>query len=383
MSDNLILDTIESYDPSSFLYDIDRGRKGLNEGFNNGLGRANEFLHGFQPATGYLFAAESGVGKTTMADYAHILCPHYDAIKRDKKIHNEYFSWEISKRNKKLRFASALMNAQYDVRLPTSYLLSKGKFRCSDEHWELAKRIAPQVDDIFSTIKMHEVPMNSRQVIRVLTELAKKYGRFITRQVQTEHGDIEEQIIGYTATNPELLVHAMFDHISLADIDPGSTLKQTIDNISKACVWFRNICGFSYTIIQQFGSDMQSTDRRKLDKNEIAPMRTDLGDSKYTYRDCNVAWGLVAPIMFGFNEFKGYDVGRLKNSYIHAFLMKNRDGFTGAYPLFMDSIAHTFQVLPRPDLDLNGIIDKIYLQADRLSMEKDKTDFTDQKPKLI
>lgn len=381
-TDETLINSIEEYSPDSFLWDIHRGRQGFNQGLNNGLGRANEFLHGFQQATYYLMGAESGVGKTTFADYSQILCPHYDAIKRGIDKQDIYFSWEISKRKKKLRFATTLMTQAYKVRLPYSYILSKGKFRCSDEHWELCKRIEPEVEKIFSRIQMIESPMNSRQVIKALKDFVLKYGKFIVVQMQDEHGDAYERIVGYTPNDPNRVLHAQFDHLSLADNDPGATLKQTMDNISKAIVWFRNICGISGTVIQQFGSDMQSTDRRKLDKTEIAPMRSDFGDSKYTYRDADVVWGLISPDMFGFMDYREYDISRLRTAYIHAFLMKNRDGFNGAYPLFMDPIAHTFEPMPKPALDLAGKLDSFYDRADMLRAELDKTDFSDQKPKF-
>lgn len=226
-------------------------------------------------------------------------------------------------------------------------------------------------------------PCNSRKFIQILTKLAKANGRFQTITTMDESGDKSEIITGYTPNDPDAIFEITIDHISYADEDPGYSLKQTMDKISKACVWFRNICGFSYTIIQQFGSDMQSTDRRKLDKNQIAPMRMDFADSKYTYRDADIVWGLVSPYQFGFPEYKGYDISRLKSSFIQSFLLKNRDS-TGSvnYSLFMDPIAHTFEVLPRADLDLMGALDRVYEKAEQMTAERDKTDFTDQKPKV-
>ena len=383
MSDNVIEQAIESYDSDSFIYDINRGIEGLSSGLNNGLGRADEFIHGLQRGTSYLIGAESGIGKSSFANIAHVINPYFDAKAKGIKVHTEYFSWEISKKANKIRFASSLMNKRFGVRLPTSYLLSKGRLKCSQEHLALAKAVAPDIEEMFSTITMHETPMNSKQIIKVLTDLAKRYGRFITREQINEHGDTYEVITGYVPNDPNMYIQVVIDHISLADLDPGLTLKQTMDNISKASVWFRNMCNFIITIIQQFGSDMQSTDRRKLDKTEISPMRSDFADSKYTYRDANIVWGLVSPKMFGFTEYKGYDIGMLGNSYIHAFLMKNRDGFTGAYPMFFDPIAYDLRVLPRPETDLMGEMAQIEELARTLNIDKNKQDFTDQKPRLI
>lgn len=218
----------------------------------------------------------------------------------------------------------------------------------------------------------------------MLHKLAKQHGKFTTMTVIDEHGDKSEVITGYIPANPDTVIEVIIDHLSLAEEDPGYSLKQTMDKISKALVWFRNICNFCYTLIQQFGSDMQSTDRRKFDKNAITPMRMDFSDSKYSFRDVDIVWGLISPFGMGFPEFKGYDSSRLRTSYIQAFLMKNRDA-PGVfnYPLFMDPIAHTFEVLPKVETDLNDDLGRIYAKADLMMRELDKTDFTDQKPTLI
>lgn len=379
MSDESILNDIEQFDRESFLYDMARGRHGLNQGLDNGLGRANEFLYGVQQGTGYLFGADSGVGKTTFCDETCVLTPFFDAKVQGKKIKFLYFSWELDKKRKKLRFASRLMCRMYGLRLPTAYLLGKGKFRCSDEHWNLAVSIEPVVEEIFGSMEMVDEPCNSRTVKRIMKEFAKKYGTFQSTQMQGEDGEVHEIITGYTPADPELQIMCIFDHISLADADVGMTLKQSIDEISKSCVYFRNRCGWSYAIIQQFSSEMQTTDRRKLDKGNVIPMRNDFGDSKYTYRDADVVWGFICPKKFGFDEFKGYDVSKLRSSYIHGFLMKNRDGPDGvSYPFFLDPVAHSIEVLPNPAFDLADRLPTFYDKSDILHSELDKVDFSDQ-----
>jgi hypothetical protein len=239
--------------------------------------------------------------------------------------------------------------------------------------------LEPVIEEIFDSIEMVDEPCNSRTVKRIMKEYAKKYGTFHTTTMQDEHGETHEVITGYTPHDPELQIMVVIDHISLADTDVGMTLKQTIDEISKSQVYFRNRCGWSYAIIQQFSSEMQTTDRRKLDKGNIIPMRNDFGDSKYTFRDADVVWGFICPAKFGFTEFKGYDVGRLKSSYIQGFLMKNRDGPDGhSYPFFLDPVAHSIEVLPNPAYDLMDRLPDFYDKADLIRSELDKKDFSDQ-----
>lgn len=384
MTSEQVEQAIEQYDRDSILYEVARGMAGKNVGLNNGLGRADDFVHGIQQATGYLYGGESGTAKTTLTDYAHVLCPWFDAKQKKIDFKMVYFSWELAKVRKKVRFASALINTRYGLRLPVSYILSRGRNRISSEHWEIVQNIHPEIEEIFGDIEMHNEPCNSRRLVQILTVFAKKHGTFRTVTAVNEHGDKEEVIVGYTKNDPDAVYEVIIDHISYADEDPGYNLKVTIDRISKALVWFRNICGISYVIIQQFSSEMQSTDRRKLDKKDIAPMRIDFADSKYTYRDADIVWGLVCPAQFGLNEFKGYDSSRMRSLYIHAFLMKNRDG-AGAvnYPLFMDPIGHTFEVLPKVDYDPQGRLPILYAKADYIISEREKTDFTDQIPKQI
>lgn len=381
MTEESILKDLEKVTSDSFLHDVARGIRGINQGLDNGLGRAGEFLYGLQPSTNTLIGADSGVGKTTFADEHYVIQPWLSSkqVGAKKKIKYIYFSWEISKQRKKLRYATRFMNSTFGVRLPVAYILGKGKYRCSQEHWELCKVIEPQVEEIFSDIEMIDEPCNSRTAMRILTKVAEQYGAFIKRTTVDKDGEHHEEVTGYIPHDPDLLIEVIFDHLSLADADSGMSLKQTMDQLSKQGVYFRNRCGWSFCFIQQFNNNLQSTDRRKLDKSNIVPVRGDFGDSTYTFRDADVVWGLVSPGQFSFTEFQTYDVPQLGPSYTHGFLMKNRDGPPNmSYPFFMDAVAHHFEVLPNLKFDLNGRINDFYELAIQFRDELDKTDFSDQ-----
>jgi len=383
MTEESILADLEKVTSDSFLHDVARGIRGINQGFDNGLGRAGEFLYGLQPSTYYLIGADSGVGKTTWADEHQVIQPWLSSklSTSTRKIKYVYFSWEISKPRKKLRFATRFMAAQWGVRLPVAYILGKGKYRCSASHWELCKAIEPQVEEIFNDIEMIDEPCNSRTVLRLLTKVAETYGTFTKRTTIGADGEQHEEITGYIPHDPNLVIEVIFDHLGLADADSGMSLKQTMDRISQQGVYFRNRCGWSFTFIQQFNNNLQSTERRKLDKSNIIPVRGDFGDSTYTFRDADVVWGLVSPAQFSFQEFQGYNVEKLGPSYIHGFLMKNRDGPPNmSYPFFMDAVAHHFEVLPSLKFDLNGRINDYFELAKQFRDELDKTDFSDQVP---
>jgi replicative DNA helicase len=361
MTEEALLADLEKVTSDSILHDIARGIRGLNQGYDNQMGRAGEFLYGLQPATKYLIGADSGVGKSKFVNEFYVDRPWEYAYTTGKKIKIVNFSWEISENRQKLNLLTRLLNRTYGVRLPISYILSKGKYRCSQEHWQLCTTVEPQVELMFNDIITYDEPCHSKAYRRKLTKLAEQFGRFITNTVIDSEGNQHEEIIDYVASDPELLIVVVIDHLSLADQYPGMSLKQTMDDISKTGVYFRNRCKWTIVEIQQFNNDLQSTDRRKLDKSNIVPVRGDFGDSTYTFRDADVVWGLVSPAQFSFQEFRGYDVSKLGPSYIHAFLMKNRDGPPGmSYPFFMDAMVHNFHILPNLKFDLNGDINRRY-----------------------
>lgn len=381
MTEEALLADLEKVTSDSILHDIARGIRGLNQGYDNGMGRAGEFLYGLQPATKYLIGADSGVGKTTFGDEFYMARPWEYAKANQKKLKIIYFSWEIDKKRKKLRMLSRSLNRFYGIRLPVAYILSKGKHRCSQEHWQLCTELEPQVELMFEDITMFDEPLNSKSYRKKLVKIAEQYGRFLTQTVVGADGENHEEIVGYVQSDPDLMIEVIVDHLSLADQYPGMSLKQTMDDISKIGVYFRNRCKWSIVEIQQFNNDLQSTDRRKLDKNNIVPVRGDFGDSTYTYRDADVVWGLVSPAQFSFQEFRGYDVSRLGPSYIHAFLMKNRDGPPGmSYPFFMDAMVHDFHILPNLRFDLNGEINQFFDRADQIRLELDRIDFSEERP---
>ena len=346
----------------SFIKDVDRGRLGKNDGLSNGLGSINRYIYNTQRARYYLLGGESGTGKTTLADSMFLFSPYFqmkeaqlEGINLD--INWNYYSFEQGIQAKRTSWASKLMYRKYQIRLPGAYLLGKGQNRISDEHYEYCKVIDKELEELFDTINMVDEPIGPNKFATELYKYAAKHGKFIKKPVYDDKGEQKVdkagkkvyEVTGWVPNNPDAYHIFIMDHIAYAKLELA-TLKQNIDAISRWCVYFRERCGFTFAIIQQFNTELASIERQKFKKNAIAPQRVDFGDSRYTYQDADVVFGMLNPYAYDMTDFHNYDVRRLEGYGIWSFLMKNRhDGPAGRVStLFMDPIAGSFTELPNP-----------------------------------
>lgn len=347
--EQLALD-IQRYGRDSFLAEVARGRMGHNEGLPNGLKKINGHIHNTQRSRYYLIGADSNVGKSTFMDYAFVLTPYEWAKQAGVKVNWLYFSFEIAKSAKRSGWASKIINNRYNLRLPVAYILSRGKFRVSDEHWQLCVAINDELEELMGAMNMVDEPITPSAFRKALKYYAEQKGKFVYETYQDSDGVEKERICDWIPHDPTEHHIIAMDHIAYADMERGFTKKQNMDTISQTCVYFRNRCNFTFAIIQQFNTELSSIERQKFKKGAIAPQRVDFGDSTYTYRDADVVLGLLKPALFDFNEFMGYDVTQLRENLVFLYLMKNRhDGMANVVcPLFMDPVLGTFKDLPSP-----------------------------------
>lgn len=369
---------------SDFLKRVDAGRLGLNEGLPNGLKTLNRYIYGTQKSRYYLLGGESGTGKTTLADFMFLFEPYrYLKLTPNVKVRWKYYSFEQGRRAKEDSWASKILYDSYQKRLPVSYILSKGSNRVSEEDYQLCMKVAGQIDGMFEYIDMVDVAITPSQFKNDMFRYGSEHGTWHTRPLLDSSGNprinpkTEKKIMevyGWTPKDPEENHIIIMDHIAYAALE-FATLKQNIDTISRSIVFFREITTWTFVVIQQFNTDLASIERQKFKKNAIAPQRVDFGDSKYTYQDADVVFGMLNPYAYDIMEFQDYKIDRLRGYAIWAFLMKNRhDGPANrAVPLFMDPVAGTFTELPEPTsaafVDMGGedAVEPFYDKADEFN----------------
>jgi len=375
IEDPVVLNRIEKYvdweklPKQHFISAVETGRQGLNIGMDNGMPALSKYIYGTHKARYYLLGSDSGVGKTTLADFMFILRAWAWCKARGLKLHAYYYSFEISKMEKSARWVSFFIKVLYGRDIPSDYLMGRIEgLIVSDEDMKLIRHAYACVEDIMENIVFVEDPVNPTKMFHDLVEL--HYAKVGTiHRGPSKDPKKKGPIIGYTphAGTERDITLVMCDHLALARNEQGMDTKQTIDLWSKYTVALRNLFGTSAAYIQQFNTELTSVFRtQRKGEGPMAPQRIDFGDSRYTFRDADVVLGLLKPYDFDVNTFHDYDIKQLMGYFIGLYLMKNRYGPTHRMlPIFLNPIAGIPQDLPlTPKVDI--LMDPFYKQARQL-----------------
>ena len=182
------------------------------------------------------------------------------------------------------------------------------------------------------------------------------------------------RILSYTPNDPDMYTMLVIDHLALLNSEMGLNLKGTIDKMSRYAVILRNMFQCTCVFIQQFSTDMLQVKKDKMQQLDstkkegaITPNRLDFGDSKTSFRDCDIALGIVKPSHFGLESYSSIStvrvsLGGLGDFMVVMTIMKNRYGMSNRYlPLYFNPIAGVVE-----DITF-GTLDSFYDKAVQLN----------------
>lgn len=344
---------------NSFIHQVQAGRLGKNIGLRNGLNYINNFIYGTQKARYYLIGADSGVGKTTLADFMFILQAYKSAKAQGRKFKCFYCSFEIGKADKIARWASYYVYQLYKIRLPSDYILGRieGLLLSSVDYGRVIEAYK-LIEEMMEDIIFIDMMMTPSTIFNSIVE--EHFAKRGTVLKDTATG----QVTGYIADDPNYMTMLAADHLALTDSEGIDNTKTTMDKLSKYAVILRNLFHCTIVFIQQFSTDMLMANRtmhtKKTGIAAIAPSRLDFGDSKATFRDADVILGGICPGR-DMSECMGFDLtpSKLGTYMILVFVMKNRYGKANkVIPLFMDPITGIFADMPLYYQDDNSWYDE-------------------------
>lgn len=339
---------------NSALYHIGQSLAGDLTVLDIKMKRLSTYIHGLMNDRIFLIGADSGVGKTTLADWM-IISAILDAIKRGIPIKVRYYSWEISRAMKEAKLLSMFIYIMYGERFASDYLLGRmPEYLPSEKHLGYVMAAYKKIQIVMKHIEFIEPGYTASEIDEQIIHFVGQRG--------TIHRDGKGKIIGYDKDNPKSIEFVVYDHIALGDQETGEKTKDAIDSKSQNAVKHRNLFGLSSIFIQQFSTDLMSMNRGKMKSSDaLVPQRLDFGDSKYTYRDADVVLGLIQPASFDVTEYFGYNIEQLGRYFIANHIMKNRYGDAGRMcPTFMDYIPGIPMDLPVPigpeDVDIDDFL---------------------------
>lgn len=342
----------------SVLNALDNTYQAIREGFKGNkpfvttnLAKLDQYIYGIKQGTTYLVGGDTGTGKSSFCRGTFIHNPYEqylkinDASKMDITLVD--FSLEISK---ELNMATGLSRKIFldtGKVLPVGKLLSWGPERMAPEELQIVENYKDYFTQFSKKLLVIDDDITPTMFHDALMDIAKAVGKF-------KHEDRWISACGeYTLNNPNMYVIIVFDTLNLAELEERyKNIKAVIDRISRTAIKFRNKCNFIFVPVQQFNSDIASTDRARF--GITAPSLKDFMDSTGPTKDSTVAVGLYSPARY-FKEdqplFKRYDISKLKNWFISLHIMKNRYGASMKYvPCKFDGAVGVFTQLPEPEL---------------------------------
>jgi len=339
-----------------FLSQLRRGMLGQNIGLDTSLANIDKYTYGIHKARYYLLGGESGAGKTTLGDFMFVLKAWESAKKQKRRIKIFYCSFEIGKTEKLYRWCSYFIFVKYGIRLPSDYLQGRitGKL-VAEEHVKIILEAYSVVTEMMKDVVILEHVTHPTNIFESIIEnhFAKEG---IVERTPVPEADKKKGkkgfVRGYKENDPNLITILMIDHLALTGSELHLHTKDIMDKMSKYAIVLRNVFFCTVGFYQQFSPDMMSTYRGLIGKKTeatVTPQRIDFGDSKATYRDADVVYGVVKP-QSDLSKFLGYDLSRLEGlgeSFVANYIMKNRYGPAArTIPLFMDGSTGYMYDLP-------------------------------------
>jgi len=230
---------------------IEAGLSGDYEGLDNGLERINKYIFKTQKACYYLLGGLSGSAKTTFLDFV-ILNAIQDAEAKGISINVIYYSWEIDETTKKANWLSILIYKKYNIVIAPEKIKGYGEFRLNEDEKKLIFSELDELERIFKKINWIWESQNPTGMYKYWWDFMGKKGKYIKEPYTDEHDKKQERIVSFELNDPKEYNIVAGDHLALAKIERGFTLKQNIDKLSEFSVIARNLFKMTFIWLQQF-----------------------------------------------------------------------------------------------------------------------------------
>lgn len=302
---------------SSILGRIDRGREGGNKGLPMGFNRLVEYIPGIQQGTYFLVGGETSSGKSSFVDNCFVFNP-YDYVMSGEtniKLKIIYYSFEIEKTIKLTKALCRKIYLDTGLLLDVNYILSRGRNRVSDEHYNIVTSYKNYFEPMEDVIDIRDAGTNPTGVWSDVMKHANQHGKWVSTSEHTND---------YIPNDPNLYTIIIVDHAGLTKLERGFTKKENIDKLSEYFITLRNKCNFIPVLISQFNRAVSSTERFRL--NMVTPQLSDFKDSSNPAEDANIVLSLFSPHRYEIKTYRDYNISLLKDRFRSVNILKNRDG---------------------------------------------------------
>lgn len=331
--------------------------------------RLAEKYPGWVKGTYTIITAGTGIGKTKTAKFFAVTSV-YDFIKKNPKVKAKvfYFALEEGKDMFWLSMISNILYTRYNLMFSPMELLSLGSFTLSDDVINKINSVQDEVNDMEKYIDVTDHIRNPFGIYKYVRDwfYSSKIGYF--EKIKIDEKEIDGKFVYY---DKDYYVFCITDHISLLTPDTNGQYSQQ-KNLHEAMGYFsQEYCLNHFTKrldmvtvnIQQQAADKEKQEFYRGDtiESKIEPSLDGLADNKLTSRDADLVLGVFAPTRYGLEQYRGYDINKLKDKYRCLKFLKDRHyGLANAYcHFYLNGKTNIFKELPPAQEMTNEIYEDI------------------------
>ena len=314
------------------IYNIDRGREGLNEGLYMGFPKLLSIVPGVQMGTVYDICGGTGIGKTAFSLSSFVFNPYDDYLQKrasgiDIQLQIEIWSMEMSAAILITKAVARKIFKEHHILTDINYILSRGKNRISQEMYDLVLSTRKYFEEMENIVHIHTAS-NPTGIHKTIKSHMLQNGKEIYEPLEImEHGQpkIIQSFTRYIPNHPNRYYIALQDHVALQKQEAGSpNVKALVDRLVNYIIDDKLRYNITDVLVQQINRASESIDRQKL--NSIDIQLSDLRDTSDTAHAADFVIGLANPYQYEISPYRGYDIRRLQDRFRSVKIVKARDG---------------------------------------------------------
>lgn len=318
---------------SNFIEEFKRGQIGKNKGLDMGPGfsAVSKHINGVSRGAVFGIASSPKVGKSTLVQYAFIIHPYLDALKKGIPIHFIFFSFEMDRILVEFNFAVYFLFLDYGIKsisledgithngetvIPLTPDYLRGKIQ--DDNGDIIKVKTTVEEKLKEVYEKRIIPMfgeynkygirikkgvidfvehktNPTGLKNYILEWAEENGTFHYEHYTDKEGRAGKKAVGYTPNNEEAYTIIITDTIRKIPRERGFSMKENIDKYIEYSVDIRKMCSFTFVHIIHLNRDMTDVNRMRYMGDLLFPTADDIKDTGNLSEEADYIFTMMDP----------------------------------------------------------------------------------------
>lgn len=339
--------------------------------------KLTQSVPGVVPGMITMVTAASGVGKTQVAKAFFVREPLQYALANNIKIKIFYFALEESKQEFIDTMICNYVSQKSGIEIDILTLQGFRDKSIDSKTMLLIETYVEEIEDLLEDVEVIDSVYNPTGIYKYCRDYADKNGthhfeerEFIRNKIDKDPDSDtfgqkitvkeKQQVYSHYEPNDANQINiVVVDHLSLLTSEKNKdtghmlTLHQTMAKWSTDYALKQITKHWNWAVVniiqqEQSGEREQFTMKGDSIQKKTEPSLAGFANNKEIQRDAKIIIGVYSPDRYGFAEYHGYDIKRMRDTFRSIQILKNRFGPPNKYYHFLfDGATNRFKELPK------------------------------------